>query len=184
VNDNEVFGLFFIFGCGLGFLILLGLGIWMLYLIYRAAASIPPEHRRMEPGLVWMLLIPLFNLVWAFFVVSRVSGGLASALQSRGIDRGDCGRFKGMFFACGPPVQIVLGIIAFGLQLAALVGSSGPGPNPVLITGAFGLNCLGYGVGLTALVFYILFIVEVNGRGKELRNLEQQSVNGSHSATM
>lgn len=184
MNGGEVVGLMFLAGCGLGFLVLLGLGIWMLYLIYRAAASVPPEHRRIEPGMVWMLLIPLFNFVWMFFVVSRVSGGLASALQSRGVDRGDCGRFKGMFFAWCNTAQIGLGIIGLGLQLAGTANSSAATASRALMMGGFGLNCLAYGVGLTALVFYILFLVEVNSRGKELRNLELQSANGDHSPTM
>lgn len=51
-------------------------------------ALVRPENRRMEPGLVWLQLIPLFNYVWVFFVVRRIADSLArqyAALQSDSI---------------------------------------------------------------------------------------------------
>jgi hypothetical protein len=46
--------------------------IVVCYLLYTALLALPQQHRRMDPGLVWLLLIPLFNLVWNFFVFLRV----------------------------------------------------------------------------------------------------------------
>ena len=47
-----------------------------------------PENRRMDPGLVWLQLIPLLNWVWIFIVVRRIADSLAkqfAALQSDSI---------------------------------------------------------------------------------------------------
>ncbi len=47
----------------------------VLYLItlQRTLQVISSENRRMPPGQVWLLLIPLFNLVWQFVVVNKLS---------------------------------------------------------------------------------------------------------------
>ncbi len=175
--------------CGVG-LLFLGLAIWMLYLVYRAAASIPSEHRRMDPGLVWLMIIPLFQIVWAFFVARRVSGGLVDAFESHGLDRGDCGRFKGMAFAICSVAQMVVAIVGSGLQFAGAVamdsmarGAPPPAMSPLLISGLV-VSALGYVVGLVGLVFVILFVVEVNRRGKELAGLDPLPVIGDHPRTM
>ena len=175
--------------CGIG-LLFLGLAIWMLYLVYRAAASIPSEHRRMDPGLVWLMIIPLFQTVWAFFVASQVPGGFVDAFEERGLDRGDCGRFKGMAFAICSVAQMVVAIVGSSLQFAGAVamdsmarGAPPPAMSPLLISGLV-VSALGYVVGLVGLVFVILFVVEVNRRGKELESLGPSVVIGDHPRTM
>jgi hypothetical protein len=35
----------------------------------------------MRPGLVWLQLIPLFGLVWQFFVVVRIAGSIQNEFQ-------------------------------------------------------------------------------------------------------
>jgi hypothetical protein len=37
-----------------------------------------PNHQKMQPAMVWLMLIPLFNLVWHFFVVKNVSESVKS----------------------------------------------------------------------------------------------------------
>jgi len=44
--------------------------------------SIPPQHRSMSPGQVWLQLIPLFNIVWQFIVVSRIANSIGKELAS------------------------------------------------------------------------------------------------------
>ena len=44
--------------------------------------SIQPANRLMEPGLVWLQLIPLFGLVFQFIVVSRISDSLRKEFSS------------------------------------------------------------------------------------------------------
>src|SRR5689334_14549782 len=60
-------------------------------LLYNAQSAIPPEHRRIEPGMVWLLLIPLFGLIWNFFVFQRIPESYQSYFYSMGrTDVGDC----------------------------------------------------------------------------------------------
>jgi hypothetical protein len=83
--------------CGLGLLeilILAFLFLWLLPLVplvfylltlHRTLAACAAENRRMEPGLVWLQVIPVFGLVWQFFVVLAVSGSLDAEFRRRGI---------------------------------------------------------------------------------------------------
>ena len=68
---------------------ILGLaGIFMLVLIFMGIVLIPgiffaltlqkailrcaPENRTITPGMAWLILIPLFNLVWNFILVKEI----------------------------------------------------------------------------------------------------------------
>lgn len=42
-----------------------------------------PENRTMKPGHVWLILIPLFNIVWQFIIVSRIASTLENEFHSR-----------------------------------------------------------------------------------------------------
>ena len=45
--------------------------------------SIHPQNRSMQPGEVWLQLIPLFGLIWQFVVVSRLATSLRNEMASR-----------------------------------------------------------------------------------------------------
>jgi len=51
-----------------------------------ALKSIRPENRLMQPGLVWLQLIPLFGNFWQFFVVRRIAGSFRRELVSGNSD--------------------------------------------------------------------------------------------------
>ncbi|GAA4331063.1 hypothetical protein [Flaviaesturariibacter amylovorans] len=42
--------------------------------------NVQVRNRRMSPGEVWLQLIPLFGIVWAFFVVNRIADSIALEL--------------------------------------------------------------------------------------------------------
>lgn len=44
-----------------------------------------PTSRTMEPGKVWLLFIPIFSLVWHFFVVSHMAKSLHNEFFRRSI---------------------------------------------------------------------------------------------------
>jgi len=70
------------------------------WLLYDALNRVPPEHRKMEPGLAWLLMIPCFNLIWNFFVYLRLPRSLKSYFDSTGrTDVGDCGEQIGLWYA-------------------------------------------------------------------------------------
>lgn len=58
----------------------------ILYLItlQNTLKAISPENRKMEPGMVWLLLIPLFNIVWNFIVVNRMADSIQAELRKKG----------------------------------------------------------------------------------------------------
>src|ERR1019366_7508083 len=78
-----------------------GLGILTIVLILFAILLVPfifycltlqkalnrcsPECRAMSPGLVWLLFVPLFHIVWQFIVVLNVAKSLAAEFQKRGM---------------------------------------------------------------------------------------------------
>lgn len=86
----------------------LAIAIFILYLLYSVLARVPEPYRKMAPGMVFLLLIPLFNIVWIFFTVLNVSGSLKNYFDSVGrTDVGDCGKAIGLGWA----ICVVAGII-------------------------------------------------------------------------
>jgi len=59
--------------------------IFYLLTIQKALSRCSVESRTLSPGLVWLQLIPLFNLVWVFIVVINVSKSLGNEFRRRGI---------------------------------------------------------------------------------------------------
>ncbi len=53
--------------------------------LQRAFERCAPAHRAMTPGLVWLSLIPVFNLVWNFIVVTNLAKSLEQEFHSRNI---------------------------------------------------------------------------------------------------
>ena len=69
---------------------------WLVVGAGRAAA---PEHRTINPAMFWLMLIPLFNIFWAFKIMPAISDSLNATLGDKGVTSGDCGRGVGLFFA-------------------------------------------------------------------------------------
>lgn len=70
----------------LGVIILLAvLGFLIFFLITQqnTLKAIREENRLMRPGQVWLQLIPLYNYVWQFKVVSRISDSIRLEFDSR-----------------------------------------------------------------------------------------------------
>jgi hypothetical protein len=90
-QDNSEFWAFGIGLAGMMTILLIALAITLLPLIFynltlqKAFKRCAPESRAMEPGLVWLLLIPMFNAVWHFFVVLNMAKSLGAEFQRRGI---------------------------------------------------------------------------------------------------
>jgi len=100
---------------GMFFLVLLLPLIFYLLTLQKALARCAPANRTMEPGLVWLTMIPLFNLIWNFFVVSALSKSLGNEFRARQIQTdAEPGRSIGLAFAILFACAIVplLGILA------------------------------------------------------------------------
>lgn len=53
--------------------------------IHRLFELIAPQNRKMAPAAAWRLFIPLYGLVWHFFMVSHIADSLALEFPRRGI---------------------------------------------------------------------------------------------------
>jgi len=60
-------------------------GIFYLISLQRCLNRCKLENRTMQPALVWLMLIPIFNLVWHFIIVSSVSKSVEAEFRTRGI---------------------------------------------------------------------------------------------------
>jgi hypothetical protein len=89
--------------------------------LQKALNRCSPESRAMQPGMVWLLFVPLFNLVWQFFVVINVAKSLGAEFQKRGMaEEPEPGKTLGLAMCilgcCG--IIPVIGVI---ISIGALV---------------------------------------------------------------
>jgi len=92
------------------FVVFLVLLIFIFYLLtlQNALKKVSSQNRTVEPGNVWLMLIPLVNVIYPFILYPKISESLKNEFESRNMPQsGDYGKLVGLLFAiCGP-----LGII-------------------------------------------------------------------------
>ena len=104
------FGDFIAFAAGYGVLAVVS------YLVFQCYSAIPPSHRLLEPMRVWLLLVPVFNVVWNFWVFPGLSKSYKSYFDSIGDTTvGDCGRRASLWFC----VAMVGGFLPYLYRIAA-----------------------------------------------------------------
>lgn len=130
--DDAAFFVVFIVIMLIALVVGLAIAIVINLLLQAPLKAIPQEHRQIEPGQVWLLLIPIFNLFWAFKVFLAIPDSFKSFFNS--IDRhdvGDCGRTIGMWYAicvlCSivPCVNYIAGPASLVLLILFLVKMHG-----------------------------------------------------------
>ena len=57
--------------------------IFYLLTLQKALERCSSESRTTTPSSVWLMLIPLFNIVWQFILVSRVSESLYNEFKKK-----------------------------------------------------------------------------------------------------
>jgi len=142
LSDQQAVGILAALGVFLFVILLIALGVAILIIVLLSGCLkvLPQEYREMQPGMVWLLLIPLFNLVWMFFVYIRIPKSFQRYFAAQGrTEFGDCGEQLGLWTAICAVVSII--------------------PIPVL-------NML---VSLASLVLLILFLVKVVGLKKYVK---------------
>lgn len=96
--------------CGLA--VYLGIKALFCWLVWDAQKKVPANLQLMKPGLVWLMMIPLFSMIWGFFVFSKVPLSLQAALKERGMaTEGDCGQRWGLVFAILHACTLVAGAL-------------------------------------------------------------------------
>jgi hypothetical protein len=115
-----------------GLAIGLAISIAVILIVQSFFKRIPPEHRKMEPGMVWLLIIPCFNVVWNFFVFLKLSDSFKSYFDSQGVmDVGDCNRGLALAYCITavlclvPCLNYLAGPVALVLLIVVLVKYNG-----------------------------------------------------------
>jgi hypothetical protein len=87
-------------------------------------SRVPRESRKQEPGLAFLLLIPIFSLVWTFFVHPRVAASLKTHFESKGDhSKGDCGAALALWLCITSACRVIplLGILSAMASLVLLI---------------------------------------------------------------
>ena len=63
--------------------------IFYILALRRALGNCSPTSRTMDPGMVWLLIVPIVAQVWMFFVVLNIAKSLGNEFRLRGIPTGD-----------------------------------------------------------------------------------------------
>lgn len=129
--------------------IIISLAIYIPFLLtlHRALAGCSPEVRRMNPGQVWLMFIPLFSLFWAFQVVSAIGDSFDGEYRRRGIPMTEPRPTYRLGMAWA-----TIGVIGFVLSFIPI------------------LNVLSSLLSLANLVVWIIYWVKVAQIKNELKN--------------
>jgi hypothetical protein len=122
------------------------LDIFYLLSMSKALNRCSPENRKMSPGMVWLMLVPLLGIVWQYMVVDAVSTSLGLEFRKRG-----------MVLASEKP--------HFGIGLTSCIANT-----IYLMTFwiPFVGSCIGLPTSITGLVCLIIFWVKISGMSNEL----------------
>ena len=106
--------------------------IHVLFLLnlQRTLNQVRERNREMSPGLVWLNLIPLFNIIWNVVTAIKIPNSIEKEYEDRGWNTSGEGfaRTSGMIWGWGGVANIVLSIIQNVAQaldmmpIAAIVG--------------------------------------------------------------
>jgi Domain of unknown function (DUF4328) len=99
--------------------------IFYLLTLRKALNRCSPECRAMNPGMVWLMFIPLFNLVWQFIVVLNMAKSLAAEFQKRGIaEDPNPGQTLGLVMCIGNLICGPVGLICWIIYWVKIAGYS------------------------------------------------------------
>ncbi|MEM9420628.1 MAG: hypothetical protein AAGA25_16495 [Planctomycetota bacterium] len=77
----------------IGLVIGIGIAFLISWLIYSPYSKLPAEFQEMKPGLVFLMMIPLFGLIWSFFIATQVPASFKAYFDSVGDNTvGDAGK--------------------------------------------------------------------------------------------
>jgi hypothetical protein len=113
-SSDEIMTIVVIYG--VVFAVALLIKVMFLLSLSKALSLCKPRNRTMEPGLVWLNLIPIFELVWGFVTIVRVGDSLRNEFDDRRLrDDGDYGKQLGiiamvLLIFCGI-IGVICGII-------------------------------------------------------------------------
>ena len=75
--------------------------IFYIRAISKTIKAIDPEYRTQSPGMAWLLLIPIFNVIWFFFLLKSIKTGFLRMHENKRISQPiDTGYTYGIAMGC------------------------------------------------------------------------------------
>lgn len=102
----------------LAFLIIIPFVAFVFYIraISKALSVIEPAHRKQAPGMAWLLLIPVFNVIWFFFLLKAIREGFEQMLLHHQIEKPiDTGYSYGIGMGCCWAASFIPGLFFIAL---------------------------------------------------------------------
>jgi hypothetical protein len=88
--------------------------IMFLLSLSKCLKQISPRNRRMEPGQVWLALIPIFGFIWTIIMVLKIADSLRDEFEDRGFrGDGDFGKTIGLVFIIGSFICGPVGLVCW-----------------------------------------------------------------------
>lgn len=63
--------------------------IFYIQTLQKTLHQVKAENKTISEGSLWLLLIPVFNLIWHFFVVNKISSSLSNEAKTRNLNLGE-----------------------------------------------------------------------------------------------
>jgi hypothetical protein len=97
--------------------------ILLCLMFQKCLGSVPKEHRRLEPALAWLMLVPVLGGIWVFVLLFSIAGSYQDYFKQRGrTDIGDCGYGLAKKYLIFAILSVVIPIIGwFILSIVSLV---------------------------------------------------------------
>lgn len=138
---------------------LFGLYIWFLVSLQLAMNSVSFENRKMEGALVWLNLIPLFNLIWSFIFNIAIRDSYKKEFLAKGIDS-EVSVFSGILYPILNLTVILVPLILY-LPLLSISPFDRDYISYLKFVSIFSLIIYLIG-GVGSLIFLIIYWTQVN----------------------
>jgi hypothetical protein len=138
----------------------IAIAIFFCLTLQRTLTEVRERNRAMSPGLVWLYLIPLFNVFWSIYMVFKIAESLRNEFDYRGwrTEGESFGKTVGGIWSIGNVASIFIGCMIGAVDAAA--------QNKAV---SAVLNLVNLIVSLTILVCWIIYWVQIAGYGRLLR---------------
>ncbi len=111
--------------CFYGVIIVVAIAIQVMFLLTmsKCLKQIAPRNRRMEPGQVWLCLIPIFGAVWTLIMILRVGDSLKDEYDDRGLrEDGDFGKTLGIVYFVSAFICGIVSLVCFIMYWVKIAG--------------------------------------------------------------
>ncbi len=132
--------------------------IFVLAKAAQAQKAVGRGNRTMGAGSVWLGLIPVFNLVWAFFVVAKTTQALTDESADRRMRDGGHGQFLGYSHAALLALALVANVVARSVAEVAIDPAA---PNVGLAFALLGVSGMSMIVMAVQAVLGIIYAVKL-----------------------